>query len=62
VRRFLATAALGIGVLAAAAPVAPANACEFSQCAWGKVVCSVVNCPIFCTRVPVAERTVCIAR
>jgi Zn-finger protein len=61
-RRFLATAALGIGVLATVAPVAPANACEFSQCAWGKVVCSVTSCPIFCTRNPVNGRTICIAR
>jgi len=61
-RRFLAAAALGIGVLATVAPATPASACEFSQCAWGKVVCSVVNCPIICANVPVADRTVCIAR
>lgn len=60
-RRLLAASALGVGLLATLTP-APANACEFSQCAWGQIVCSVVNCPIFCYRVPVAERTVCIAR
>lgn len=60
--RFLTAAALSVGMLVTLAPATPANACEFSQCAWGKVVCSVVNCPIICTDVPVADRRVCIAR
>ena len=60
--RRLAAVALSFGFLATVAPASPANACEFSQCAWGKIVCSVVSCPIVCYRVPVAERTVCIAR
>ena len=60
-RRLLAASALSVGLLATVAP-APANACEFSQCAWGKIVCSVVDCPIFCYRVPVVERSGCIAR
>jgi hypothetical protein len=44
--RLLAAAALGLGLLATNTP---ANACEFSQCAWGKIVCAEVGCPIVCT-------------
>lgn len=60
--RLLAGAALSLGLVATLAPATPANACEFSQCAWGKIVCSAVSCPIFCYEVPVAERRICIAR
>ncbi|HEX8003600.1 MAG TPA: hypothetical protein VF519_12975 [Mycobacteriales bacterium] len=58
--RFLAAAALSVGLAATMTP--SASACEFSQCAWGKIVCSVVHCPIICANVPTADRTVCIAR
>lgn len=61
--RLLTAAALSVGLLATIAPATPANACEFSQCAWGKIVCSVVDCPIVCTRtLPVVNRDVCIGR
>ncbi len=48
-KRLLLAAALGAGLLGATS--APANACAFSQCPWGKVVCSVTRCPIYCTYV-----------
>lgn len=43
--RFLTATALGIGLLATVAPASPANACEFSQCAWGQIVCTEISCP-----------------
>lgn len=61
-RRLLAAAAVSAGLVVTIVPAAPANACAFSQCPWGQVVCSAVSCPIFCTDVPVADRRVCIAR
>ena len=60
VKRLLLAVALGAGLLGSTS--APANACEFSQCAWGKVVCSAVRCPIFCYYVSAANKTICIAR
>jgi hypothetical protein len=50
VKRLLLAAALGAGLLGTASAPA-ANACEFSQCPWGRVVCSVVSCPVACPTV-----------
>ena len=42
-RRLLAVAALVAGTVVVSAP--PAAACEFSQCPWGRVICSIFGCP-----------------
>ncbi len=60
--RFLSAAALSLGLAATLVPATSATACEFSQCAWGKIVCSVTECPIVCAEVAAADRRVCIAR
>ena len=54
-KRLLLAAALGAGLLATHTP---ANACEFRQCAWGKIICSTVTCPRYCETV--AGRTFCV--
>lgn len=60
-RRFLLAASLGLGLVATAAPAA--NACSWTYCPGTSIVCAEMGgCPLYCTRVPVAERTVCIGR
>lgn len=55
-KRLLLAAAVGAGLFA----TTPANACEFRECVWGKIVCSTVHCPRYCETV--AGRTVCVIR
>lgn len=60
VKRLFLAVALGAGLLGTSA--APASACAFSQCPWGKVVCSAVSCPIVCSHVPTEDRDICIGK
>jgi hypothetical protein len=60
-RRLLAAAALGLGMLATTAPAA--DACAFQQCPYGQITCSVISCPLVCTpRLPVLNHDVCVFR
>lgn len=56
--RTLTAAALVAGILATGAPAA--NACAWEYCAGTSVVCATFGCPLYCQRVPVADRSVCV--
>jgi hypothetical protein len=60
VTRLLASAAVAVGLLATFTPAA--QACQFSQCTWGRPVCNVVHCPIYCREITVVDRRICIAQ
>ncbi len=57
-RRLLAVAALGLGLVATPAPAA--NACAWEYCPGTSIVCQEFGCPVLCYRVPVAQRSVCV--